>query len=48
MQQPEPNIIQVYITDFYATHGHYVISGLGHWPSYSYWLIPGTWRDDET
>jgi hypothetical protein len=33
--------IQVY----YASRCDYVISGAAWWPSYSYWMIPGTWED---
>lgn len=31
---------------FYGSQGDFVIYGLALWPSFSYWLIPGTELED--
>jgi hypothetical protein len=30
---------------YYGSRCDYVIYGAAWWPSFSYWLIPGTWEE---
>jgi hypothetical protein len=41
MEEFAQGTIQLY----YGTQADYILSGAAWWPSFSYWMIPGTQED---